>query len=85
MRYPIAIEPGSEATAFGVVVPDLPGCFSAGDTLEEATENAASAIAVWIAATRAAHESVPAASELGELQSRHPELAGWIWAEASAA
>ena len=36
MRYPIAIEPGTDATAWGVVVPDLPGCFSAGDTLEEA-------------------------------------------------
>jgi predicted RNase H-like HicB family nuclease len=36
MRYPIAIEPGTDATAWGVVVPDLPGCFSAGDTLEDA-------------------------------------------------
>lgn len=35
MRYPIAIEPGTDATAWGVVVPDLPGCFSAGGTLEE--------------------------------------------------
>ena len=29
MRYPILIEPGSADTAFGVAVPDLPGCFSA--------------------------------------------------------
>jgi hypothetical protein len=36
MPYPIAIEPGNDTTAWGVVVPDLPGCFSAGDTLEEA-------------------------------------------------
>ena len=36
MKYPIAIEPGDKDTAFGVVVPDLPGCFSAGDDLEEA-------------------------------------------------
>ena len=36
MHYPIAIEPGTETTAFGVAVPDLPGCFSAGDTLDEA-------------------------------------------------
>jgi len=85
MHYPIAIEPGSESTAFGVVVPDLPGCFSAGDTLEEAIENAAGAITAWIDAMRAAHESVPAASELGELRLRHPELAGWIWAEVRAA
>jgi len=40
MYYPIAIEPGDDTHAFGVVVPDLPGCFSAGDTLDEAMENA---------------------------------------------
>lgn len=31
MRYSVAIEPGDDRHAFGVVVPDLPGCFSAGD------------------------------------------------------
>lgn len=40
MRYPIAIEPGDDTHAYGVVVPDLPGYFSAGDTLEEAITNA---------------------------------------------
>jgi len=29
--HPIAIEPGSDTAAWGVVVPDLPGCFSAAD------------------------------------------------------
>ena len=48
MKFPIAIEPGDETTAFGVVVPDLPGCFSAGDTLEAAYANAAEAIELWI-------------------------------------
>lgn len=36
MRYPIVIERGDETRAFGVVVPDLPGCISAGDTMDEA-------------------------------------------------
>ena len=45
MLYPIAIEPGDETHAFGVIVPDIPGCFSAGDTLEEAYINAKEAIA----------------------------------------
>ena len=39
MRYPIAIETGDAKHAYGVVVPDLPGCFSAGDTLDEALAN----------------------------------------------
>ena len=34
MKYPIAIEPSDKSHAYGVVVPDLPGCFSAGDTIE---------------------------------------------------
>ena len=44
MRYPIAIETGDSKHACGVVVPDLPGCFSAGDTLDEALTNAREAI-----------------------------------------
>ena len=44
MRYPIAIEPGSATTAWGVAVPDLPGCFSAGDTMEEAMIQAEDAV-----------------------------------------
>ena len=44
MRYPIAIEPGDSQHAFGVVVPDLPGCFSAGDFLDEAMAPAREAI-----------------------------------------
>ena len=48
MKYPIAIEPGDKSHAYGVVVPDLPGCFSAGDTIELAYENAKEAIAGWI-------------------------------------
>src|SRR6188768_1808714 len=48
MEYPIAIEPVSNNYAFGVVVPDLPGCFSAGDTLIEAINNAKEAIELWM-------------------------------------
>ena len=44
MKFTIAIEPGTRKTAFGVVVPDLPGCFSAGDTVEEAFDNVREAI-----------------------------------------
>ena len=44
MKFIIAIEPGSQRSAHGVAVPDLPGCFSAGDSVEEAFDNAAQAI-----------------------------------------
>lgn len=47
MLIPIAIhhDPGS---AYGVTVPDIPGAFSAGDTLEEALANAKEAIGFHI-------------------------------------
>ncbi len=78
MKFPIAIEPGDEATAFGVVVPDLPGCFSAGDTLEAAYANAAEAIELWVEAALDAGEAIPAPGTLARHRS-DPDLAGWIW------
>ena len=79
MNYPIAIEPGTATTAWGVIVPDLPGCFSAGDTLDQAVANAEDAIAAWLDAALDDGQSVPKPSSLDELRTR-PEFAGWTWA-----
>ncbi len=76
MRYPILIEEGAETAAFGVVVPDLPGCFSAGDTLDEAMDAAKEAAAAWIDAALDAGKSVPAPSTLEEVR-RLPDFQGW--------
>lgn len=43
MRFPVVIHKDEES-AYGVTVPDLPGCFSAGDTLEEALASSQEAI-----------------------------------------
>jgi len=77
MRYPVAIEPGAETTAFGVVVPDLPGCFSAGDTLDEALSNTEEAVAGWIDAALDAGDAIPAPSSMDAVRAK-PEFAGWI-------
>ncbi|MBN8901705.1 MAG: hypothetical protein BGO51_01110 [Rhodospirillales bacterium 69-11] len=78
MRYPIVIEPGTDTTAFGVVVPDLPGCFSAGDTLDEALTAAEEAASAWIDAALDAGEAVPPPSSLDAL--RHdPAYSGWTF------
>lgn len=76
MRYPIAIEIGDETTAFGVMVPDLPGCFSAGDTLDEAITNAEEAVAAWIDATLDSGGAIPAPSSLEALR-QSPKFDGW--------
>lgn len=80
MRYPVAIEPGTRTAAFGVVVPDLPGCFSAGDTMEEALANAQEAIGAWIEATIDAAREIPKPSDIDTLRKAHKIPKGWVWA-----
>ena len=80
MRYPITIEPGTDTTAWGVVVPDLPGCFSAGDTLEEAMIQAEDAIAGWLENAIDDGQDIPAPSSVEALRAAHPETNGWLWA-----
>lgn len=80
MKYPIAIEPGDETHAWGVVVPDLPGCFSAADNgIDEAIENAKEAISAWIEAVMDDGGDVPAPSSIA-IHRENPEFEGWIWA-----
>ena len=76
MKYPIAIEHGDDTHVYGVVVPDLPGCFSAGDTLDEAFENAKEAIAGWIELEIKEGHPIPKASSLDEI-SKMDEFKGW--------
>ena len=79
MRYPIALEPGNDQQAWGVAVPDLPGCFSAGDTLDEALDNAREAIELWLETVIDDGGPVPEAGSLAGHQA-NPEFAGWVWA-----
>jgi predicted RNase H-like HicB family nuclease len=79
MRYPIAIEPGDERHAFGVVVPDLPGCFSSGDTLDEAIDNAREAIELWLETVIDEGGSIPEPKPVSAYQ-RKRMFAGHVWA-----
>jgi predicted RNase H-like HicB family nuclease len=45
----IALVHKDEGTSYGVSFPDVPGCVSAGDTFEEAVQNAAEALAGHLA------------------------------------
>lgn len=75
MRYPIFIEPGTKNRAFGAIVPDLPGCFSAGDTLEEALVNAREAIALWLESELDNGGTVP---QPQTVDSHYRNYKGWI-------
>jgi predicted RNase H-like HicB family nuclease len=79
MKFIIAIEPGTESTAWGVSVPDLPGCFSAGDTMDEAMENARQSIDHHVGIMIEDGAPIPAARPLAALQA-DPDYEGWVWA-----
>ena len=79
MKFLIAIEPGTENTAYGVVVPDLPGCFSAGDTLEQAFDNARTAIDAHCDILSEDGQHLPPPQSMALHQS-DPAYAGWVWA-----
>ena len=78
MRYPIVIEPGDEKTAYGVIVPDLPGCFSAGDALDEAFDRAREAIEGWIECTVDEGQDIPKPSAMEAIR-KNPAFNGWIF------
>ena len=82
MRFPIVIEPADDTHAFSVIVPDLPGCFSAGNTLDEAIDNAKEAIELWLETVIDDGGAIPELRSIGEHQS-NPEFLGWIWAVVS--
>lgn len=77
MRYPIVIERGDDTHAFGVVVPDLPGCFSAGDTLEEAFDMAKEAVEGWLEVCLDDGAEIPKPSSLESI-SNLSDYQGWI-------
>ena len=80
MKFPIAIEPGNSRQTWGVVVPDLPGCFSASDHgIDQAMDNAKEAIELWIETALDMDQVIPQPSLVSELQKRK-EYKGWIWA-----
>jgi len=77
MRYPIMIEAGDDNTAWSVVVPDLPGCYSAGDSLDEAVDAVQEAAAAWIDVALDEGKIIPKPSSVeGAIGSG--DYGGWI-------
>ncbi len=72
MRYPIYIEKEKQSD-YGVTVPDIPGCFSAGRTCEDALENAQEAILTHIEGLLLDNESIPVPSTIEALREKNKE------------
>lgn len=64
--YPAIIERGDGG--FGVFFPDLPGCVSAGRTIQEAARNAEEALSGHLITSAEHGDEIPAPSDLDVLQ-----------------
>ena len=58
MRYTVVIHK-DEGSSYGATVPDLPECFSGGDTLEESFDNTREAIAGYLETLLMDNQPIP--------------------------
>jgi predicted RNase H-like HicB family nuclease len=77
MKYAVVVH-YDKGSAYGVTVPDLPGCFSAGDTFDEALENTVDAIELHLEGLVDEGLDIPKPRTIGEHQN-NSEYAGGTW------
>jgi antitoxin HicB len=67
-RYTILLHPEPDSGGYSVTVPALPGCFTQGDTVEEAIANAEDAIRLYLEDLEAEGEPIPEEQEPPQLE-----------------
>ncbi|EHI7917029.1 type II toxin-antitoxin system HicB family antitoxin [Salmonella enterica] len=77
MLYPVAIDKGD--LSFGVRVPDIPGCFSGGDSYQDALESVRDAIDAHLELLVEDGEAIPEATDVEKWLS-DPDYKGVVWA-----
>ncbi len=77
MRYPIVIHKEND-TDYGMIVPDLPCCHSAGSTLDEAIENARGAIECHLEGLLLYGEQIPRPATIEEHKDKKA-FEGGVW------
>ena len=78
MRYPIVIHKDSKSD-FGVTVPDIPGCFSAGATMDEVISMAQEAIECHLEGMLMDGEAIPVPTAI-ENHQKDKQFKGGVWA-----
>ena len=76
-HYPIVIHKDPDS-AYGVTVPDVPGCFTAGDTLEDALKQAREAIEFHMECLLLDGDPIPAPKDIA-FHETNPEYADGLW------
>ena len=77
MRYPVIIHKDPDSD-YGVTVPDLPGCFTIGDTVDDAIVQAVEAIECHIEGLVLDGQTIPTPRSI-EFHQKNPDYADGVW------
>ena len=77
MRFPVVLH-SDDGVRFGVTVPDLPGCFSSGDTLDAALDSVKDAIDLHLEGIVEEGGEIPSLKALAEHRS-NPDFSDGVW------
>ena len=78
MKFTVVLH-SDDGKRYGVCVPDLPGCFSAGDDLDDALTSVQEAIDLHAGTLIADGVDIPARAPIATHQA-NPDYAGGVWA-----
>jgi predicted RNase H-like HicB family nuclease len=78
MRFPVVLHT-DDGVRFGVTVPDLPGCFSTGDTFDAALDSVVEAIDLHVEGLTEEGSEVPVPRSIAEHRI-NPDFAEGVWA-----
>ena len=77
MKFPVVLHKDTDSD-YGVIIPDVPGCFSAGTTVAEAFENTQEALALHYEGLVADSAPLPQVRDI-DAHLDNPDYAGGIW------
>lgn len=77
MKFPVVLHKDADSE-YGVIVPDVPGCFSAGHTAAQAFENVKEALSLHYEGLVADGEPLPQVHEV-DAHIDNPDYAGGVW------
>ncbi|GLH17381.1 HicB family protein [Pseudomonas atacamensis] len=77
MKFPVVLHKDADSD-YGVVIPDVPGCYSAGATVAEAFENTQEALALHYEGLVADGAPLPQVRDI-DAHLDNPDYAGGIW------
>lgn len=78
MRFPVVLHTDN-GIRYGVTAPDLPGCFSAGDTFEDALQSVTEAIDLHLEGVVEDGQEIPIPRPISEHRA-NPDFAEGVWA-----